>query len=419
MAFMHPCNHAIMQYYSPSPHHPITPIPHISHSPRFAPPDAPGATNNRMRIHLVTDQFSLGGGIEHIYQITKGLEDIQFGVFGQPGLAVEKFKGLEHVEIHDKVYTPGHVMEKSPDIVHIHHLKPLVSFFKNPLVKYKVPILFTAHGLHIHKYEFFDSPRAKISYRLRFQLEKRVMRKPSRIIAVSQEDKHFLEEKYGLTNVIYLTNGIDFSFVTTAKQPSKKQLRKQLGLPADDFLFITVARFDFQKGYDILLNALSIIKDTLKNTHCSFIFVGDGSEFEAMKQLGERLSVSQYIRFLGARSDVYDILRAGDVFLLPSRWEGLPIVLLETGLLKLPVIASDTYGNREILKETNGILFKNRDTQELARVIKDVLENKYDLPAYAGNLYKEVQANYNLGKMLTGLKEIYFNFASGGQGGRF
>ena len=365
-----------------------------------------------MRIHLVTDQFSLGGGIEHIYQITKGLENIQFGVFGEPGPALEKFKGLEHVVIHDKGYAPGYVMEKSPNIVHIHHLKPLVSFFKNPLVKYNIPILFTAHGLHIHKYEFFNSIRAKISYMLRFQLEKRVMRKPDRIIAVSQEDKHFLEEKYGLSNVIYLTNGIDFSLATAAKQRSKKQLRKQLDLPADDFLFITVARFDFQKGYDILLNAVSIIKDMLQNTNCSFIFVGDGSEFDPMKQLSEHLSVSRYIRFLGARSDVYDILKAGDAFLLPSRWEGLPIVLLETGLLKLPVIASDTYGNREILKETNGILFKNRDTQELARVIKDVLENKYDLPAYAENLFNEVQANYNLEKMLSGLREIYFNFAT-------
>ncbi|MGD2087082.1 MAG: glycosyltransferase family 4 protein [Candidatus Aminicenantes bacterium] len=361
-----------------------------------------------MRIHLVTDRFRLGGGIEHIYQITKGLEEVQFGVFGEPGPAAAKFNQLENVEIHDKGYAPGYVMEKSPDIVHIHHLKPLVSFFKNPFIKYKVPIIFTAHGLHIHKYEFFNSLPAKINYFLRFQLEKRILRKPDRIIAVSQEDKQFMEENYHLTNVIYLTNGIDFSTVTAAKQQSKKELRKQLGLPADDFLFITVARFDFQKGYDILINALSIIKDTLKNTNCCFIFVGDGTEFEAMKQLSERLSVSQYIRFLGARSDVYDILRAGDVFLLPSRWEGLPIVLLETGLLKLPVIASDTYGNREILKQTNGILFKNRAPRELAGVIMDVLENKYDLPAYAENLFKEVQANYNLQKMLSGLKEVYF-----------
>ncbi|UCH97752.1 MAG: glycosyltransferase family 4 protein, partial [Candidatus Aminicenantes bacterium] len=367
-----------------------------------------------MRIHLVTDQFSLGGGIEHIYQITRGLQDIRFGVFGQPGPAVEKFKGLGHVEIHDKGYAPGYVMEKSPDIVHIHHLRPLVSFFKRPLARYRVPIIFTAHGLHIHKYEFINSIRAKISYLLRYQLERRVLRKPDRIIAVSREDKLFMEEKYHLANVIYLTNGIDFSTVTAARGQSKKELRKRLGFPADDFLFITVARFDFQKGYDILIKAIALIKEQLKKNKCGFIFVGNGTEFEAMKQFSKHLSVSQYIRFLGARTDVYDILSAGDVFLLPSRWEGLPIVLLETGLLKVPVIASDTYGNREILEETSGILFKNRDIRELAGVIKGVLENKYDLAAYAENLFKEVQVNYNLEKMLSGLKELYFKFASHG-----
>jgi glycosyltransferase involved in cell wall biosynthesis len=129
-----------------------------------------------------------------------------------------------------------------------------------------------------------------------------------------------------------------------------------------------------------------------------------------MKHLSHNLSVSEYITFLGARTDVYDILKAGDVSLLPSRWEGLPIILLETGLLKVPVIASDTYGNREIIKENNGILFKNLDSCALAGVIQDVLDNKYDLNVYSQNLYKEIHKNYNLKKMLSGLSEIYNRF---------
>lgn len=360
-----------------------------------------------MRIHLVTDQFNLGGGIEHIYQISRGMEDIRFGVFGEAGPAVEKFTRLKHVEIHTSGYRPEYVMKKSPDIVHIHHLRPLVSFFKNPFSYYKVPIIFTAHGLHIHKYEFFNSFRARFNYFLRFHMEKHVLRNPDTVIAVSQEDKHFLEENYHLKNVTYLTNGIDFSFAAETRSLSKKELRKKLDLPPDDFLFITVARFDFQKGYDILVNALATIKETLKKSNCRFVFVGDGDEFEAIKKFSDRQAVSQYIRFMGARTDVYDILSAGDVCLLPSRWEGLPIVLLETGLLKVPVIASDTYGNREVIKEANGILFKNLDTRHLAGVILDVLDNKHDLAAYAENLYQEIKANYNLEKMLSGIRKIY------------
>lgn len=366
-----------------------------------------------MRIHMVTDRFDLGGGIEHIYQVTGGLPGIRFGVFGKPGPAVEKFRHLENVEIYDNGYQPDDVMEKEPDLVHIHHLKPLAAFFKNPGKTYNIPILYTAHGLHIRKYEFYGSISAKIKYFLRFQLEKRILPRARRIIAVSREDKDFLEEKYRLKNVTYLTNGIDFSAITpdSGSGESKAVLRKKLDLPGDDFLFITVARFDFQKGYDILIKAIAKIKDTLEQTKtdCRFVFVGDGSEFEDMKVLSRCLSVSRYILFLGGRTDVYDILRAGDVFLLPSRWEGLPIVLLETGLLNVPVIASDTYGNREVIKEGNGILFKNLDVDALAQVIMDVLQNKYDLAAFAENLYREIQTDYSLEKMLSGLREIYFS----------
>ena len=367
-----------------------------------------------MNIHLVTDEFSLGGGIEHIYQVAKGLTGIKFRIFAKPGDAVKKFHHLENVEIHDKGYFPSYVMEKKADIVHFHHLRPLLSFYRNPMGrdKYNVPIIFTAHGLHVHKYEFYNSMRGRINYFLRFHLEKRLLSKVGRIIAVSQEDKDFLEEKYHLKNVTYLTNGIDFSAVTagTGLSENKTGLRKKLNLLTDGFLFVTVARFNFQKGYDILIKSISLVKDTIKKHKCRFIFVGDGSEFEKMKLLSQTLLVSEYITFLGARTDVYDILRAGDVCLLPSRWEGLPIVLLETGLLKIPEIASDTYGNREIIKKNHGILFKNLDTEALAKVIQDVLDNKYDLDVYSENLYKEIQMNYNLEKMLTGLRDIYNSY---------
>jgi glycosyltransferase involved in cell wall biosynthesis len=228
------------------------------------------------------------------------------------------------------------------------------------------------------------------------------------------EDKDFLERNYRLMNVAYLTNGIDISRLMTKVDESRENLRKRLGLPANYFLFVTAARFEFQKGYDILVKAISKIKDTLEktDTHCLFVLVGDGAELDEMRELSENLSVSAYIRFMGARTNVYDIIRAGDIFLLPSRWEGLPIVLLETGLLKVPVIASDTYGNREIVKQCNGILFKNQDIDALARTISDVLfhREKYDLAAYTENLYNEIQANYNLDKVLSGLRNIYCSF---------
>jgi glycosyltransferase involved in cell wall biosynthesis len=364
-----------------------------------------------MRIHLVTDQFSIGGGIEHIYQLVTGLKEFQFKIFGNPGPAVEKFNDLPNVTTHDKGNDPGTVIEESPDLVHIHHLKPLVSFFKNPLNnRYSMPIFYTAHGLHIHKFEFYRSLIAKLKYFLRFRLEKGILPNANRIIAVSREDKQFMENKFDLTNVTYLTNGIDFKAVQAGQATDiKNQLTQELHIPPGSFLFVTAARFNFQKGYDILVKAIAKIIPLLEKNErpIRFLFAGDGPEFEQIKALSERLKVSRYIRFMGSRNDVYDILHAGDVCVLPSRWEGLPIVLLETGLLKTPVIASDTYGNREIIGKSNGILFKNLDCDALAQTLTTVIDQKYDLDTFAENMFKEVRENYNLDKMLTGLKSMY------------
>lgn len=370
---------------------------------------------NQLRVHLVTDRFSLGGGIEHIYQIVNGLSHIHFDVFGEPGPAVEKFELLPNVNIHTTGYDASLVLKDSPDIVHIHHLKPLTSFFKNPFKKYKIPIIFTVHGLHIHKYEFQETVRANISYFLRFHLEKNTLKKAKGVIAVSREDREFLETYYGLTNVTYLTNGIDFSRITRNIDEPRESLRKRFDFPNDSFIFITVARFDFQKGYDILIEAIKRIKPELEKrsgkdaSQTLFVFVGDGSEFDVMKRKVKASGIQPYVRFMGARTDVYDLIRSADVCLLPSRWEGLPIVLLETGLLKVPVIASDTYGNREVIGGNNGILFKNLDVDQLGKTLLNVRfeKRKDELDAFAGHLYDEIQTNYNLDKMLQGLNSIY------------
>ncbi|MCP4215320.1 MAG: glycosyltransferase family 4 protein, partial [bacterium] len=210
-------------------------------------------------IHLVTDQFNIGGGIEHIYQIAAGMKNFKFRIFALPGKgdALEKFNGLDNVEIHGNGFKPDQLLEGNPRLIHFHHLRPLLSFFKTPFTRSPVPMVFTAHGLHIHKYEFTHNIRARVNYILRFHLEKRLFAKVDRVIAVSREDKAFIETNYKVNNVLYLTNGIDFKGADSGPVPSKQKLRRELDLPRDEFLFVTVARFNFQKGYDILIKGIA------------------------------------------------------------------------------------------------------------------------------------------------------------------
>jgi len=375
-------------------------------------------------VHLVTDQLTIGGGVEHIFQIVKNMKDVRFRIFAKTDsslkkipesqLVKEKFKNLDNVEIFDQSIKPEFILEKKPDIVHIHHLRPLFFFYRNLLSEYKVPVIYTVHGLHIHKYEFsnrgiYSRLKNRSKYLLRYNLEKRIFKRADRIIAVSKEDKSFMEECYALNNVSYLTNGIETPSAAILNQ-SREELRKDLNLPLDWFLFVTVARFNFQKGYDVLIRSLLLLKDFLEGKKIKFVLIGKGTEFNVIKNMAKKLSVSQYISFLGERHDSHKLIKAGNVFLLSSRWEGLPLVLLECGFLKVPVIASDTYGNREVLGKENGVMFPNLDVEGLAEVIRKVIRAEYDLEKLAENLNREVYRNYNIEKMISGLRQIYRSF---------
>jgi glycosyltransferase involved in cell wall biosynthesis len=124
------------------------------------------------------------------------------------------------------------------------------------------------------------------------------------------------------------------------------------------------------------------------------------------------LGLENHVLFMGEKSEGLDYIRAGDVFLLPSRWEGLPIVLLECGLLKVPVIASDTYGNREIIGGGNGILFDNLNSRALINVIQKAVRGEFNLKMVASGLNREVRMNYKLERMVSETESLYRSIGS-------
>lgn len=361
-----------------------------------------------MRIALITKMFEVGGGLENIYQIVKGLPEIEFAVFANGGDISEKFDGLNNVVTYINGYSPENVFNFKPDLIHIHSLKPLLEFYKNPLISYEVPVLFTAHGLHLHKFEFMNGTMNSVKYLLRLNLEKYLFKKAKTIITVSLDDRKFIKKKYKCENVIYVPLGINFSKIKEIEL-SKSELRRDLNLPEHAFIFLTVARFDFQKGYDVLINAISLIKDNIKNKNIKFALVGDGALLGETKILVNKFAISDFVIFMGKRHDVYHIMKASDTFILPSRWEGLPIALIEAGYCKLPSIASDTYGNREVIDDEKiGMLFKNEDAAALSNLILDVVNGKYNLNEIKENASVAIKRKHCLDKMITMMREIYF-----------
>jgi glycosyltransferase involved in cell wall biosynthesis len=280
------------------------------------------------RIALVTDRYEIGGGLEHIFQIVWGMKDLHFGIFANGGQNVERFSKLENVEVFDDGYDPDKIKAFNPSIIHFHHLKPIFRCAISPVRFNGSTIVYTAHGIHIHKYEFMNGLQNRIRYYLRKNVEKYVYRFSDEVIVVSDEDRDYIGKHYQRDDCHFIPNGIDFSRINGSNLP-KNLLRERLGLPAYGRLFLTVARFNFQKGYDILLDAVSRCRQQIADSGILFLLVGNGEEQSRIRELSSKLNISDKIIFLGLRKDVYDLMRACDYLILPSRWEGHPISLIE------------------------------------------------------------------------------------------
>jgi len=200
-------------------------------------------------------------------------------------------------------------------------------------------------------------------------------------------------------------NGID---VATAKsQLTKTQARAMLNIPANAMALVTIGRLEKQKGHLLLLKALRLLRD--HSGDCPhLLLVGDGSERGNLLTACESLALGDRVHLLGTRRDIADILRAADIFVLPSFWEGLPLSMLEAMAAGLPVIATKVGGIGEVLGENEfGVLLPPDDVPALATAITDLVENHEKRVDLAKKGISRVNEKYSVGGMLKVLESIY------------
>jgi len=163
---------------------------------------------------------------------------------------------------------------------------------------------------------------------------------------------------------LWIPNALDPELFTifTVNQGEK---RSSLGIPLESPLFGSVGRLTEQKGYRYFIEAAAIVLKELPEAY--FILIGDGELHKTLKTQVEQLAISSNFIFTGPRADIYELLPCLDVFVSSSLWEGLPTVIMESMSCKVPVIATDIPGTRElIIPDDNGWLVPSGDALTLA-----------------------------------------------------
>lgn len=234
------------------------------------------------------------------------------------------------------------------------------------------------------------------------QLERLAARWCHRIVCVSRHERE-LGIRYRIASAdkfIVIHNGIDASAITGDRQ----QARQTLKLPADAIALGTITRFAYQKDPLGLLTALSPLLEHQPNL--VLIFVGEGPLKAAAEIAAAQLGLARQVIFTGYRTDAPTLQFGFDIFLLPSRYEGLSYAMLEAMAAGLPIVTT-TGGNEEaVINSDNGFIIPVGDGDALRAAIARLI-NDLPLRSHMGERSRQQVANFTLKRQVQRTEALY------------
>ena len=242
-----------------------------------------------------------------------------------------------------------------PSVINVHDYASTPYAVAVNWFAYRSPILFTAHGL---LYEGFDGLRKRYRFFSGFF---------SRLTAVSEKVAERHKEYLSWSGHVHvIRNGVPAIQRNTQLRDA---VRAELGIRPDVLLFLAVGNPRTEKGFEYLIDATAILRDT-EGREQDFVvaIAGKLTDSEYCRMLHRRVekrSVQDRFRFLGFRNDTPALYSAADIFVLSSRSEGLPMVILESMMAGLPVVATRVGGVPDVVRD-RGLLVESANPEQLA-----------------------------------------------------
>ncbi|MBP7044736.1 MAG: glycosyltransferase family 4 protein [Chloroflexi bacterium] len=265
-----------------------------------------------------------------------------------------------------------------------------------------IKLVATKHGLH-----YF--PAASPRLRLFFVLDYLTMFMADRIIAVSKDTGEDVARWRVGRKVQVIHNGRNIPSPVTPQ--ARQSSRAALGIPRNAKVVVFVGRLTHQKGIDALVDVALGTAATMDGV--TFLLVGDGP---CMPDMQARVSDSSQIRFMGQQEDVTPFYTAADVLFLPSRYEGLPMVLVEAFAHGVTAVASSVGGIPEVIVDgVNGFLCHPSDFDMMRDRLVQLLNNDALRLALGKQARHTAETSFSLEKMGRETYNLYRQLAQGGQ----
>ena len=220
----------------------------------------------------------------------------------------------------------------------------------------------------------------------------------SAIIAISEKAESMLRAYVHPKHLITIENGIDVDRYANAAAAPRCELVPEYA--EGDVVIAMVAGFRMQKDHDCAVRAMAELPANYK-----LCLVGDGERRAEIEELIASLGLQQRVCLMGIRSDVPNILKAADVNLLASHWEGLSLSSVEGMAAGRPFVASDVDGLREVV-QGNGILFAEGNHRQLAEILLRLINNRDEYEKVA-RACADAATNYDIALMVERYHQVY------------
>lgn len=217
-------------------------------------------------------------------------------------------------------------------------------------------------------------------------------------VAVSEAVKDLWCRHDGIdpARVQVIPNGVPDVREAAGSPPPREDGRFRIGC---------VSRLSHEKGVDVLIEAFALVRNELPRAE--LVLIGDGAERQTLEKRATELGLADHIQFFGMCDDVMQLLNGFDLFVLPSRTEGLPLAVLEAMAASLPIVATAVGGVPQALRHGEaGVLVPPEEPEVLAQAIVQLAANGQHMAHHGSAARKEYEAHYAVSRMVDAYEAI-------------
>lgn len=233
-------------------------------------------------------------------------------------------------------------------------------------------VVYCAHGLH-----FFNGAPL-LNWLVYYPIERLLARLTDMFITINPEDYERVQKDFNHKMLVKRIDGIGVNFGRLDikdRMKARKTCRETLGIPQDAVVAIYVAEILKNKNQQLLIRTLRYLHD--KGRKMYLLLPGPDHSKGEYYELSERLGLGNYVKFLGWRSDIGELMAASDICLASSIREGFGINLVEAQYCHLPVVAVINRGHKAIIKDgENGFLMPLNNPAAMAERVIEIMGNK-------------------------------------------